>query len=102
MGAGVHSAARKRALPSGASPARMVWRLPDWLRPYDADVSGERARRTKVGGIAELGDETGRGLGASAVDGGQQAADLMLTQFAVDIAVRSRSRRRSTSRSWQA
>src|SRR4029077_10949315 len=37
--------------------------------------------------IAGNGDDVGRSLRADAVDGGQQAADLMLAQFAFDVVV---------------
>ena len=53
----------------------------------DADVGRERAGGAEVGGIAQFGDQACGGGGADAVDGGQQAADLMFAQFAVDVAV---------------
>ena len=52
-----------------------------------ADISGERAAAAEVGGVADRGDDAGRGLGADAVDGGEQPADLVLAQSAVEIAV---------------
>ena len=52
-----------------------------------ADISGERAAAAEVGGVADRGDDAGRGLGADAVDGGKQPADLVLAQFAVEVSV---------------
>jgi hypothetical protein len=52
-----------------------------------ADISGERAAAAEVGGVADGGDDAGRGLGTDAVDGGEQLADLVLAQFAVEVAV---------------
>ena len=84
---GIHNAARKRALPTGV---RRAWRV----LAYRIARVLERCRRkrqrggvSEVGGIAEFGDQAGCGLRADAVDGGEQAANLVLAQFAFDVAV---------------
>lgn len=51
-----------------------------------AHVGGERPGIAELGGIAQLGDEAGGGLGADPVDGGQQGADLVVAQQALDVA----------------
>ena len=85
---GIHRAARSWALPMGVSGA--AYGLP-FARLFEggdgADISGERAAAAEVGGVADCGDDAGGGLGADAVDGGEQPADLVLAQFAVEVAV---------------
>ena len=85
---GIHRAARKLGVADGGEGA--AYRLP-FARLFEggdgADIGGERAAAAEVGGVADVGDDASRGLGADAVDGGEQAADLVLAQFAVEVAI---------------
>ncbi len=73
---------------SAVNPARAVLRLPDWVRlGNDADVGRKRGGGAEVGGVAEFGDQACGGVRADAIDGSEQLADLMLAQFAVDVAI---------------
>ena len=48
----------------------------------DADVGGQRRGIAETAEIAEFGDEPSRGVGADAVDRGQQRADLVIIELA--------------------
>jgi hypothetical protein len=53
----------------------------------DPHVGGQGAGAVKLGGIAELGDEPRGRLRPDAVDGGEQAADLVVLEEPIDVAL---------------
>ena len=53
----------------------------------DANIGGEGCRRFEAGGIADCCDDAGGGLRPDAVDGGQQAADLVGIEQILDVAL---------------